>query len=360
MASSQIRQPPLATSTRNSHREEWHRILIPVPNHDEFYTIEDLNTRHTHDVLAHCQELFETYRETGDVTWLEKRRLTLQQWLVRFDAMNVHLAQCKNAVWTALELSQPHGMNDPYERPEDPPRRVVIGGPETPPLPRGSFTRRRRPQHAVPIPVKEEEGDPLSPRSYLDKKISASWHAYTYLRFTLKYNGLDADPPDWYFARKEHGQWVGSGLRWEYDGVKIKKYLVLSTPRNLAIVYHALNFLRNHKETLEDERVETSSPRDDEPLQIMVIEVGSNRQIFASGRILLRDIDVDGNEEIRSPLSGEKIEQQDTTANDLIFPVEERTFRDIYNLHEDIAADIDARDEAAERERRGSAGDASA
>ena len=93
----------------------------------------------------------------------------------------------------------------------------------------------------------------MSPRSYLDKKILASWHAYTYLRFTLKYNGLDANPPDWYFARKEHGQWVGSGLRWEYDGVKIKKYLVLSTPRNLAIVYHALNFLRNHKETLVKE-----------------------------------------------------------------------------------------------------------
>ncbi|KAI1806692.1 hypothetical protein F4811DRAFT_568499 [Daldinia bambusicola] len=356
MEPSQVQQPPLVTSTGNLDRE-WHRILIPVPNHDDFYTIEHLNTRHTHDVLAHCQELFETYRETGDVTWLEKRRLTLQQWLVRFDAMNVHLAQCKNAVWTALELSQSLEVNRPYEAPEEPPRQIVIGGPETPPLTRGKFARRRRPQQAVPIPVKEEEGDPLSPRSYLHKKISASWHSYTYLRFTLQYNGPDADPPDWYFARREHDQWVGSGLRWEYDGVKTKKYLVLSTPRNLAIVHHALNSLRNHKEALEDERVEPSSPRDDEPLQIMVIEVGSNRQVFASGRILLRDIDLDGHEEILSPLSGEKVEPQDTKANDLIFPVEERTFRDIYNLHEDIAADIDARDEAAERVRRDSADD---
>lgn len=103
-----------------------------------------------------------------------------------------------------------------------------------------------------------------------------------------------------------------------------------------------------------------SGNREDEPLQLMVIEVGSNRQVFASGRILLRDIDFEGNEEIRSPLSGEIIGLQDTSSNDLIFPVEERTLRDIYNLHEDIEAEIDARDEAAEAERQDNREDASA
>ncbi|KAI0854134.1 hypothetical protein F5Y00DRAFT_267401 [Daldinia vernicosa] len=355
MASSRAPQPPQSASTSDSRRAEWCRILIPVPNHDEFFTIEELNTRHTHDVLMHCQELFETYQDTGDTSWLEKRRLTLQQWLIRFNAMTVHLEQCKNAVQTALDLSQPDEMDDTYASPTvPPPRQAAIEIPATPPPSSHSRIMRRRLQQVGSTPIKEEEeGGSLTPQSYLEQKIEATWHKYNWnLQFTLTYNGFDADPPDWYFARREHGQWVGSGLRWECDGVKVKKYLVLSTPRNLAIVHHALNFLRDHKERLEDDRAVAGGNRKDEPLQLMVIEAGSNRQVFASGRILLRDIDFDGNEEIRSPLSGEIVDLQDTSSNDLIFPVEERTLRDIYNLHEDIDAEIDARDEAAEAERR--------
>ncbi|KAI1659719.1 hypothetical protein F4813DRAFT_401321 [Daldinia decipiens] len=352
MASSQARQPPQAAASSHPRSEEWCRILIPVPNHDEFFTIEELNTRHTHDVLAHCQGLFETYQDTGDASWLEKRRLTLQQWLIRFDAMSVHLEQCKNAVQTALELSGPDEPADTYTSPGAPPRQAAIEKPATPP-PSQSRATRRRLQQVGSTPIKQEKGGLLTPQSYLEQKIEATWHRYNWnLQFTLTYNGFDADPPDWYFARQEHGQWVGSGLRWEFDGVKVKKYLVLSTPRNLTIVHHALNFLRDYKEKLEDGRAVPSDNRQDEPLQLMVIEAGSNRQVFASGRILLRDIDIQGNEEIRSPMSGEIIDPQDTSSNDLIFPVEERTLRDIYNLHEDIAAEIDARDEAAEAARR--------
>ncbi|KAI0135055.1 hypothetical protein F4814DRAFT_436852 [Daldinia grandis] len=341
MASSQARQLSQATPTSDQRREEWYRILIPVPNPDEFFTIEQLNTRHTHDVLTHCQQLFETYQDTGDESWLEKRRLTLQQWLARFDAMNMHLQQCKNAVQTALDLSQPDRTDDTYASPGVLRRQAAIKRPATPAPPRSRITQQRQ-QQVRPTPINEEEEGPLTPLSYLEQKIEATWHRYNWnLQFTLMYNGFDADPPDWYFARQEHGQWVGSGLRWECDGVKIKKYLVLSTPRNLAI---------------EDDRAVSSGSgsrsRRDEPLQLMVIEAGSNRQVFASGRILLRDTDSQGNEEIRSPLSGGIIHLQDTSSSDLVFPVEERTLRDIYNLHEDIEAEIDARDEAAEVERR--------
>ncbi|KAI1645439.1 uncharacterized protein F4817DRAFT_359976 [Daldinia loculata] len=346
MASSQARQPPQTASASDPRSGEWCRILIPVPpNHDEFFTIEELHTRHTHDVLTHCQELFKTYQDTGDASWLEKRRLTLQQWLVRFDVMSVHLEQCKNAVQTALDLSEPDEPDDTYASPRAPPRQAAIERPATPPPSHSRITRRRL-QQVGSTPINEEEGGSLTPRSYLEQKIEATWHRYNRnLQFTLTYNGFDADPPDWYFARQEHGQWVGSGLRWECDGVKVKKYLVLSTPRNL---------------TIEDDQAVPSGNREDEPLQLMVIEVGSNRQVFASGRILLRDIDFEGNEEIRSPLSGEIIGLQDTSSNDLIFPVEERTLRDIYNLHEDIEAEIDARDEAAEAERQDNREDASA
>ncbi|KAF3066586.1 hypothetical protein GL218_09076 [Daldinia childiae] len=316
MASSRALQSPQAASAGDLRGEEWCRILIPVPNHDEFFTIEELNTRHTHDVLTHCQELFETYQDTGDSSWLEKRRLTLQQWLVRFDAMRVHQEQCKNAVQTALELSKTDDPDHTYASPRAP-CQSAIEKPATPPL-FHSRTTRRRLQQVGSTPIEEERGS-LTPQNYLEQKIEATWDRYNWnLQFNLTYNGFGADPPDWYFARKENRQWVGSGLRWECDGVK------------------------------EDDRAVFSGNRRDEPLQLMVIEVGSNRQTFASGRILLRDIDFEGNEEIRSPLSGEIVDLQDTSSNDLIFPVEERTLRDIYNLHEDIEAEIDARDEAAE------------
>ncbi|KAI1478889.1 hypothetical protein F4774DRAFT_384482 [Daldinia eschscholtzii] len=210
-------------------------------------------SRHTRYLIGYCNDLLRTYHDTGDVTWLEKRNLIIQHYLIRFDAFGIHNTQCRNAIQAILALPQ---VPLPNNAPRTPHNGEANQKPELRVGPPGNAGVV--PRDYTPHQIKEESLTPLP--SVLEKRISMSWHRHHKLRFTLLSPGTSIQiAPQWYYARKARSEWRVDGWEVPVDGVKSKTYIILSKYRNVGIAYKAHNYLRAHKSTLIHELAESKN-----------------------------------------------------------------------------------------------------
>ncbi|KAK6953992.1 hypothetical protein Daesc_003954 [Daldinia eschscholtzii] len=315
-------------------------VPIPVPILEELSAIEEMVSRHTWHLISHCNGLLRSYYDTGDVTWLEKRNLVIQHYLIRFDAFGIHNTQCRNAIQANLALPQ---VSLPNNAPRTPYNGEVNQKPGLLVAPPGNVWVV--PRDYTPHQIKEESLTPLP--SVLEKRISMSWHRRHKLRFTLLYAGTSIQTaPQWYYARKVRNEWRVDGWEVPVDGVKSKTYIILGKHRNVDIAYKAHNYLRAHKSTLIHELAEYknqhfASHSFKTELSIHVIPAGSTKATLSTGRILLRDVNSDGIDEIICPLTKKRVHPNDVKSDDMVFPVEEKTLRDLYMLRQGLLSDME-------------------
>ncbi|OTA83533.1 hypothetical protein M434DRAFT_36745 [Hypoxylon sp. CO27-5] len=327
-------------------------MAAPTPNPAQFLAISELNTTATRDILARCDQLIETYEQTGAEIWLVRRRLILLQSLAHFNAEIQHVELCKNSIQAALELQIPLEGNedlDPHLHPGTP---VGQDAPINPMTPAGPHGENRGHEHNEVIVIEDDEPDSPEPQEGFDGKIDYSWNQRSELRFTLRYTGPPNLPPPSVFLglrRQEFSSTEGWAIKgWEprFGGINEKGYVIRATMRNLAIFRQAYGFLRSHKTKLEDSHYVPGNAYGDGTLDLLIIPAETNDLIPASGRLLLRDANLAGVEETRCPLSRSEVRPEDIGENDLIFWIKEETLRTIDNFRRDLIDEIYKRDRA--------------
>ncbi|KAI0385989.1 hypothetical protein F5Y04DRAFT_276509 [Hypomontagnella monticulosa] len=249
-------------------------IIVPAPFRDNFFEIEDLNTDNTDRTLKYCEDLVQLYEETGDATWLKKRRLTLQASLLRHEVLGVHQQQCINALQAALDF-----------------------------------------------PVHQERSL-LRQQTPLENRIEFSINQRGDISFTLKHTCPSRSPePKLYTERQVFGgYWQLGSLEERFERAGIDAPVILATHWNVVAIRTAYSYLKDYKDNLVN--------------QLAIVELGitlgSNRLVPCLGRILFRDINLEGYEETRNALSGAVVYKDDIRDRDLIFWVEEKTYRDFW------------------------------
>ncbi|KAI0889649.1 uncharacterized protein GGS22DRAFT_182993 [Annulohypoxylon maeteangense] len=315
-------------------------------NRDFVFNIQTISTQNTNDTLTYCNSLLQTYQATGDETWLRKRRLTLQRYLVDFEYLNVHQDQGRNAVQEALELSVPHSSskaspNKPDGQPADKNKQGAwqyalrvqrdyvcskavfpddISDPNAP----SSINDQDVEPYPRYTPPKVEYNSPEPEAISIRNKISRFWDLSGALRFTLSptkpYGYVN---PEVYLGRwdRKTNQWCAANWEPKRGGSKVKVYVILATE----------NLPRGPSGSV------VSKKKD---LSLRVVHVGGTKLEKGRGRIFFRGIGPDWEEDIWCPLSGRKIKSGDISDHDLVFWVSEGVLEDFYHLHTDLDAEM--------------------
>ncbi|OTA63082.1 hypothetical protein K449DRAFT_394387 [Hypoxylon sp. EC38] len=313
-------------------------MAAPTPNPAHFLAVSELNTNTTRDILRRCDQLIDICEQTGDEIWLEERRLILLQSLAHFNTMIEHVTQCKNTIQAALDL-------EPRLQPEMPVDQDVPIHQE-PPVVQDAPIDQAMPAHAedpidqgapVDLAVAEELPAPPEPHG-VDGKISYSWVEGTKLRYCLLYAGPPGlDPPSVFLGRRATRQlsingWNVVGWVPRPGGGEVKHYVVKATRNNLTLLRQAYSSLLVHKSDLARELAMSKN--------LPLHGPQTNQLRHTQGRLLLRDVDRNGNEETRSALDGYKVELEYIRAEDLIFWVEEDTLCVFHALYQGVEENL--------------------
>ncbi|KAI1208924.1 uncharacterized protein F4807DRAFT_467897 [Annulohypoxylon truncatum] len=268
----------------------------PVPNENRFPEIETISTQNTNDTFAYCEALWNQYQATGDASWLEKRRLTLQRYRFESEYLGVHLMQGKDAAVAALEhpgsymanvgssniaddvpaiadeqvmadnLNPPANLEDnmPVKPEQVTPATTNHCGASLAHNPNetalsSEILNLNAPQaidehHMERLfrctPPKVEHTSPEPQTISIHDKISHSWPNNSVLRFNLEHVG----PPGYVSPALYFSWWNRSINQWQWrrnwGGVDVKRHFVLATSHNLAICRKAFTYLVDHKDTL--------------------------------------------------------------------------------------------------------------
>ncbi|KAI1408730.1 hypothetical protein F5Y13DRAFT_193982 [Hypoxylon sp. FL1857] len=356
-------------------------IRIPIANPDQLDAVEAHVTQNIRDIIAYSQHLIHIYEQTRDDAWLHRRRLVVQAAVIRLEALAVHQTQCKNTLQQVLEQHEleiadvapeahanpgaPIGQGAPVaqEAPavhEAPVAQDEPLNPGTPAVPQGANVGR---EDNARIVAREDDRRSPELQPYVDNRIAHTWRQDGKLRFTLRYNGpLNFSQPKLYLARPgQGGRWIVEGWRRRHGGHNVKSYAIRATSSNLRIIREAYSYLRVHKcdltrqaardrnlplrrrllDSWEDRRLIPRNHLFNNKLQVLVIPPGGNEQIpDEECQILFRDLDRNGREETRCPISGVKAEPEEIHDDDLVMWIEESTLRVLYYLYLDLQAAV--------------------
>ncbi|KAI0831533.1 hypothetical protein F5Y06DRAFT_290532 [Hypoxylon sp. FL0890] len=344
------------------------RTVAPIPNPGQLFAIIELITNAKREILAHCDRLNLAYHQTGDATWLQRRTLTLQQSAAHFEAMAVHLEQCRRTIQAALELQGPQATNGAHLNPGPPVGQGVLvrqegliaqdapidqampvqDAPINPGTPDAVHGQNHAHEQNALIVANEERRGASEPQRSSDGRILYCWENGTMLRFTLTYAGPPEPPPKVFLGWQGEGYhanngWIIEGWSPRHGGVNEKGYVIRATPGNVNMIRQAYSYLRAYKSDLEDPRYVPSTVFDALPLELIIIPACTNQLNPCTGKLLIRDINSNGKVEIRSPLTGLKIEEEDIGENALIYWIEEATLRIFFNLYHDLKNEVDKR-----------------
>ncbi|KAI2619285.1 hypothetical protein GGR54DRAFT_647959 [Hypoxylon sp. NC1633] len=319
------------------HNDAPHRPLHnPHLIHDDFNAIEHLSTQTVTQVLAHCQKLAENYRMTGNAEWVEERRLILHKYSSKFDAAFIHLVLNKRSLKMAMEerlefypaaeapASPVNAPGSPVNAPGSPEHTpgspaYALGSPEYSP-----GHRDRAPSPEGPAPPPPARNGAISSQEeqkyWLDQAISYRIFGRGTIEFTLRFRGpITYCPPTVLLGRPTRNSYHVESWRPSARGAPVKRYVVLAYGRNLELVLQAYNFLKCHKDKL-------------------VRKIAGSRKLpLTRGHIYFRDLNLQGQEETRCPITDAKVESEDIDENDMVFWVEEEALKWFHNLLHDIA-----------------------
>ncbi|KAI2472421.1 hypothetical protein F4781DRAFT_445370 [Annulohypoxylon bovei var. microspora] len=333
--------------------------LAPDPN--RFFYLETAATQTTDDIRIYCDALLRAHESTGDDTWLEKRQLTLQRYLVDSEHLAVHLLQGRNAIRAILELPAPHPA---IEAPPNNVDEVPVEADEY--IIDDDLNLPANSEHNAP--VKSENLTPMSPQ---DRDASEARHSDT---STPHHNDEAANPnaPDHleqstalikFHIHGPKGHSYSEQWTPQPGGAEEKLHIVPATRHNLAIIRRAFAYLATHKDRLAHQlagsnhlplRCRRQDRWEEVPhdvghmfdgerteLELRVVDVGTNYMYKEYGNVFFRDVSSVGDEETWCPLTRAEVRPSRIRENDLVFWVSERVLRTFYYLYNDLESEVD-------------------
>ncbi|OTB07441.1 hypothetical protein M426DRAFT_20138 [Hypoxylon sp. CI-4A] len=324
--------------------------------------------------LEYCNDLVKMYQDTRNPAYLERRRLALQNYLNQFDVMVAYQAQCRDAILSTIALPEGQVLEidtgyDEYDNTSFIPQDSVVTpilapaqlGVEAPIVPAAAPSQDRDftpaasetkitlagpsgtgvAQHTVDrtqtnditrsvlVPAPDVlVGQPATPVHVANHTLAAQPIAGSAAdqRDTAANTGeaMSEQPPS-PRSKAELGQKIKYG--WTNRG-NLHFSLIFNGPASYQVPemhmgVTLVNGLWHPKDLLELE----VTP---------VMRAGTIDQNITSGRVLFRDVTLEGNEEVWDGASGETVNPHSINDGDLVFWVEDTAIRELHRIHQDI------------------------